>query len=152
MGADLYINEAYESRLKQMKPKLDESLQILNTLTRGTIDYRQEEEKYLNLLYELHDGVYFRDSYNCTSIAWSLRLSWWDDVYPMLDKENKLSKNKTYGLIKMIKLKNLHISDDLLEHLLTKEEAKNFLENKRKELLSFLSKSIDSNQEIYCSL
>ena len=152
MGADLYIIEAYESRLKRMKPKLDESLQVLETLKRGTIDYRQEEEKYLNLSYELHEGVYFRDSYNCASIAWSLGLSWWDDVYPMLDNENKLSKNKTHELIKMIKLKNLYISDDLLEYFQTKEEARNFLDNKRKELLSFLNKSIDSNQEINCSL
>ena len=152
MGADLYISEAYEGRLKQMKPKLDESLQILKTLTRGTIDYRQEEEKYHNLLYKLHDGIYFRDSYNCESIAWSLGLSWWDDVYPMLDNENKLSKNRTHELINMIKLKNLHISDDLREHFQTMEDARNFLDNKRKELLSFLDKSIDSNQEIYCSL
>ena len=152
MGADLYMNKRYKKRLQKMKPQLDKAFQRLGFLTQGTIKYQREKERYLNLLDELHEGIYFRDAYNHQSVMWALGLSWWNDVLPLLDQENKLSVCKTHELVKMIKFKNIEVSHGLLKHSLSMEAAKSLLNNKRINLLSFLSTSIKIDEEIYCSL
>ena len=152
MGADLYLNRAYKKRLKKMQPKLNEAFQKHASLIQGTIHYQQSQEACLHLLNQLHEGVYYRDSYNNGSIAWSLNLSWWEDISPMLDTKKLLSIDKTYVLIETIKGKKPQISDDLLEHFDSKEEARKYLKEKKIELLQFLQKSINNDDAIYCSL
>ena len=152
MGADLYMNRAYEKRLETMQPKLNEAFQKRASLMQGTIDYQQAQETCLLLFDKLHEGVYFRDSYNSGSIAWSLDLSWWEDISPMLDARNLLSIDKTHELINMIRDKELQVSDSLLEHFETTEEARQYLKEKKIELLKFLQKSIDNDDAILCSL
>ena len=49
MGADLYMNQRYKSRLQKMKPEIDKSLKKLGDLTKGTIKYHREEENYFIL-------------------------------------------------------------------------------------------------------
>lgn len=152
MGADLYLNAAYEKRLAKMQPKLNEAFQKRASLMQGTTNYQQAQEACLHLFNQLHEGVYFRDSYNCGSVVWSLDLSWWEDISPMLDTRNLLSIDKTYELINTIKGKELQVSDSLLEHFETKEEARQYLKEKKRELLKFLQKSINNDDAIYCSL
>ena len=152
MGADLYMNQRYKSRLQKMKPEIDKSLEKLGDLTKGTIKYHREEENYFILLNKLQEKIYYRDAYNHESIAWALGLSWWNDVYPLLDEENKLSIYKTKKLIMMINSKNIEVSHELLEHYFSMEDARSFLDTKRNLLLSFLYTSIETGEEIYCSL
>ena len=56
--------------------------------------------------------LYFRDSYNSSSLMWSLGISWWKDVIPMLDDESMLSTEKAQDLIKMIEDSEIKLTDE----------------------------------------
>jgi hypothetical protein len=51
---------------------------------------------YIKKLYisgenNLHNAkAYFRDSYNMSNVLWTLNLSWWQDVLPLLDEKLEL--------------------------------------------------------------
>lgn len=43
----------------------------------------------------LHNSkAYFRDSYNMSNVLWTLNLSWWRDVLPVLDEQLELRGQK----------------------------------------------------------
>ena len=152
MGADLYMLGAYNKRLQSIQPELEEVLTKLDYYIKYSDEYEKAEKDYITLLDKLHHGVYFRDSYNCKSIAWSLDLSWWIVIYPMLDKDFKLSKHQTHELIKLIKTKDVRIEENSLEYFKSTKEARGYFYDKKAQLLSFLNRAIDNDDEIFCSL
>ena len=151
MGADLYMLGTYKKRLQFIQPELEEVLTKLDYYIKYSDEYEKAKKDYITLLDKLHHGVYFRDSYNCKSIAWSLDLSWWIDIYPMLDKDFKLSKFQTHELIKLIKTKDVRIDENSLEYFKSAKEARRYFYDKKAQLLSFLKRAIDDD-EIFCSL
>lgn len=106
------------------------------------------------------DDGYFRDSYNGTSVLNSLGLSWWQDVIPMLNKNNELTPDKAKDLINMIKTAKLKkITKESLKanHCKVENETdvfewKKYYNNKKRRLIKFLSSAIELNEPVYCSL
>ena len=50
------------------------------------------------------EGGYFRDSYNVTSIMWTMILSWWElyDVYSLDENDSKMTPDQAEKFIKLV--------------------------------------------------
>jgi len=105
---------------------------------------------------------YFRDSYNGTSVLWTLDLSWWQDVTPLLNKEghltgNNLTKfrdkvaNAKQTLPDTNKLKEMGCAVKPRGQESVKGWHKYYTEKKQR-LLDFLDRAIKLETYIDCSL
>ncbi len=145
MGADLYMNKAYDQRIEEYRASL-------NGL--GKRPSPEELEPYYDKIFKQGD-VYFRDSYNSRSVMWAMDMSWWDDVLPMLDQEGNLSHEDTLKLINMITDAPLNVSKDFLENIpdeWTIDDAQNYLKVKKQMLVSFLIRAVETRDTVGCSL
>jgi hypothetical protein len=91
MGANLYINPLHEKQRQQWEPKFEKAARERDRLKLGTPERELAQltvEKFYDKMYE---RGYFRDSYNDPNLLWQFRLSWWEDIIPMLDSKNRLS-------------------------------------------------------------
>jgi hypothetical protein len=109
--------------------------------------------------WDSEDG-YFRDSYNGTSVLWTLGLSWWQDVTPLLNEEGELGGKNLKKFRDMVlnakqemptesKLKEMYCKIDAEETL---ESWHNYYTDKREKLLAFLNRAIELNSSIDASL
>ena len=145
MGADLYMNKAYDQRIAEHKASLDGL---------GERPLPGELKPYYDMIFKQGD-VYFRDSYNSRSVMWAMDMSWWDDVLPMLDQEGNLSHEDTLKLINMITDAPLNVSSDFLENMpdeWTIDDAQNYLREKKLMLISFLMRAVETDDTVGCSL
>jgi hypothetical protein len=57
-----------------------------------TINGAADAIDYLNGIYRDYEstGAYFRNAYNESDVMWAMGLSWYDDVFPLLDADGKL--------------------------------------------------------------
>ena len=142
MGADLYLNSVrYGVEAKSSGRK-----------TRKAKPARAQVE----------DEVYFRDSYNATSVLWTLGLSWWRDVLPLLDANSELSGAALRHFRQLVALatQQLPTAEDLsatglqVEHtgFRTLDGLHRYHIEKRKRLLRFLDFAILHDCGITCSL
>jgi hypothetical protein len=91
MGADLYIKSVHDPLLEKYQPLFDKAVRHRDALPNDSKEReaaQREVEKYYELMYA--EG-YFRDSYNSTNVLWTLGLSWWRDVVPLLNKHRELT-------------------------------------------------------------
>ena len=147
MGADLYIdNEAYSA---------------LNDALQRMLDGEQNREEVTELNTAFHDSPdYFRDPYNGLCVMWTLNISWWDDVIPMLDTEGCLSGEPLRQLYKKIEasvqilptLEMLRENHVMVDENQTVEMWQEFLLDKREKLCSFLQRAIQNDSKVVCSL
>ena len=107
-------------------------------------------------------NAYFRDSYNMTNVLWTLGLSWWQDVIPLLNEELELKdENLQRFRDQVVNAKQqLPTAEELRENNVEVSDAgENSIENwhrhfveKRQELSAFLDRAIENNSAILCSL
>lgn len=105
MGADIYLNSAFEASKAQYQPIFDAAVEARNRklqeLGNVPLDHptiAPLQEKVTDAYEALFSTGYFRDSYNDSNFLWTRDLSWWADVGEMLDGEGYLPIDKTKEL------------------------------------------------------
>ena len=145
MGADLYMNKAYDKRMEEHRASLDEL---------GKHPSHEELEPLYDKIYKQGD-VYFRDSYNSGSVMWAMGMSWWDDVVPMLDQDGNLSHEDTLKLVNKITDAPINVSADFLENMpdeWTIDDAQKYLREEQQKLVGFLMRAVETDDTVGCSL
>ena len=134
MSAELYFEEEYES----FKTSLSKDFETF--------------------VKEYQGKVGFFDPYNHYSVLWSLDISWWKDVSPMLDSNGYLPLEKCKELIQLIQSREIKLSKGLIEGVidedeeLSKEYFEEFFLNMKEKLITFLEKSIDLETPLKCDI
>ncbi len=104
---------------------------------------------------------YFRDSYNGTSVLWTLGLSWWQDVIPLLTEEGgDLEGENLKKFRDMVASAEQELpTEKKLREMwcaITEEETleswHNYYKEKRDNLLAFVDRAISLESGIHCSL
>jgi hypothetical protein len=138
MGADLYIKNRNRS-----------------ITTKSSTNKNSSKEKApLN--------GYFRDSYNLSSVLWTLGLSWWQDVIPLLDAKCELKGEKLRHFRNQVAqaIQRFPSAQDF-EKAKTKldktgryslEGMHRYYARKREQLLRFLDFALKHNLAVLCSL
>lgn len=162
MGADLYIRSISDAAKQKHEGEWAKVIAARDALERGSPEAEAAQDKVDEVWAKMYpeDG-YFRDSYNSTSVLWTLGLSWWKDVGEMLDKNGFLSGANLKKFRQLVaeaaqvmpstvqELKAKHCDADGADSV--KEWHEYWIE-KRKKLLAFLDKAIEMNEPIYCSI
>ena len=154
MGADLYMNRAYDEKCAEKKETLDSFGKAKGNGVELTQAQKQHMMDVYDDLYKQGD-VYFRDSYNSGSVMWAMGMSWWDDVVPMLDKDGNLSHEDTLKLVNMITDAPLNVSTDFLENMpdeWTIDDAQKYLREEQQKLVGFLKRAVETDDTVSCSL
>ena len=145
MGADLFMNKAYDKRMEEHRASLDDL---------GKHPSHEELEPLYDKIYKQGD-VYFRDSYNSGSVMWAMGMSWWDDVVPMLDEDGNLSHEDTLKLVNKITDAPINVSADFLENMpdeWTIDDAQKYLREEQQKLVGFLNRAVETDDTVGCSL
>tara|TARA_R100000353_G_scaffold165176_1_gene126195 strand:+ start:38 stop:499 length:462 start_codon:yes stop_codon:yes gene_type:complete len=153
MGADVYLEKAYDKKYADHKETLD-SFPKANSDVELTEVQRKHMSDIYDDLYKQGD-VYFRDSYNSGSVLWAMNLSWWDDILPMCDDEGYLDADGIRKFLDMVEDAPLHVSQGFQEHMpseWTYDDALEYLQEEQNLLISFLKKALDTNDRLSCSL
>lgn len=103
MGADLYITPLHEKQRQQWEPQFEEAVRQRDSLKLGSKEYEQAEAEVDRCYQKMREQGYFRDPYNDWDLLWKFRLSWWEDVIPMLDSDDRLSVAEAQNLLAMLK-------------------------------------------------
>jgi hypothetical protein len=90
MGADLYIESTYSSLQAQYQSKFEAAIKLRNSAKseKQKLNAQHQIEKLYDVMHPA--SAYFRDSYNSYSLLAQLGLSWWRDVLPKLDDNDRL--------------------------------------------------------------
>ena len=89
---------------------------------------------------------------------WSLDISWWEDVNPMLDSNGYLPLEKCKELIQLIQSREIKLTKGLIEEVidedeeLSKEYFEEFFLDTKEKLITFLEKSIDLETPLKCDI
>src|SRR6185312_1760536 len=128
----------------------------------GSKKWNAAQEEVTNYYELMYSEGYFRDSYNCTSVLWTLDLSWWRDVTPLCDDHGDLKGENLVKFREMVASANQWLPSRRQlkkQHATVDEEGENSLEEwhkyyreKRQKLLAFLDQAIELNTSIHCSL
>ena len=85
MGADLYLEPGYSNAEKKWRPMFEAAVKERDAASqRGDSAAAAKAQERVHEAYQgmaPEDG-YFRDSYNDSSLFWTLGLSWWGGVMP----------------------------------------------------------------------
>lgn len=180
MGADLYIQSISDAHRAKWTPVFDKAVAERDALMESDgAGWRKEptDPKKLRAFKAAQRRVdkaygrmfasdgYYRDSYNVSSVLWTLGLSWWQDIGKMLDHDGKLHPDNAKMLIEMIQ-KATPIFNDLaaLKKHLKEHHAKldggensvegwaKYFRRERSRLVRFLRKAINMGEPVYCSI
>jgi len=95
MGADITIRSLYEQRHKDYDvDKKLLALQAARGANKPEAEIEQLKQAYVEAYEKADEGCYFRDSYNDSSLAWVLGLSYWQ-ASEDCDEHGLLSINMT---------------------------------------------------------
>lgn len=112
-------------------------------------------------LYEkMYDcDLYFRDSYNATSVFWQLGLSWWNDLEDHVDDEYVLHPEGAKALLEIVESREIPAAEDLnLQHAADTdtpeglEKWRDYFIEKKERFVAFLKKAINEDRTIACSV
>jgi hypothetical protein len=152
MGADLYI--------KNLRNRLLMEYSRRKRLNSGAQQEIPQSIPGSNK--PLPPEAYFRDPYNLYSVLWTLGLSWWEDVLPLLDANSELKGRALKDFRDQVARaeQRLPTKEDLRKHGLRVEDTgerniedfQRYLVEQRKALLQFLDLAIASDSAIICSL
>lgn len=106
---------------------------------------REAQEKVLKVSAEKDADVYFRDSYNDTSLFWVINL----DFYDRLTKNGELPPKKAKILLEEVKTSTITLGK---AHAEGKEEWEKYFTDKKQAFIHFLELAIESNLPITCSM
>ena len=147
MGADLYLNSAFEPQRQKWEPKFEKAAAARDAAPDGPS--REAAQQRVEYCYDqMFARGYFRDSYNDSNLLWKFGLSWWGDVIPMLD-HSLLSPAQTLRLLAMMDERQGEF--DRAVAALSIEEQTYFRE-KAAELRAFLREASTRGESIDCSL
>tara|TARA_R110001606_G_scaffold384405_1_gene547252 strand:- start:463 stop:918 length:456 start_codon:yes stop_codon:yes gene_type:complete len=151
MGADLYIEGAIKSLHEELNPLFEDAVHARNKIEdKDSKEFKDASDKVHSIYNDMYPtDLYFRDSYNSSSLMWSLGISWWKDVIPMLDDESMLSTEKAQDLIKMIEDSEIKLTDEQEERSDLDSE---YFENQKVGLIKFLKTAVENKSSIECSL
>jgi hypothetical protein len=88
---------------------------------------------------------YFRDPYNDWDLLWKFRLSWWEDVIPMLDDEDRLSVAEAQNLLAMLRQRE-NVFELRIAALLAEDQR--YFRDRYSALQEFLNRAIELNTPI----
>lgn len=149
MGADLYITALYEPSRTEWEPKFEAAGKRRDSLPKDSREYAEAQEQMSYCYEQMYSRGYFRDSYNDYDLLWKFKLSWWQDVIPLLDKQSRLSVSGSRHLLQLMKEREGVFEDSMRE--LSAPEEKYFRE-KHTRLTKFLKQAIALNEPIDCWL
>jgi hypothetical protein len=152
MGADVYLDKAYDKKYTDNKETLD-SFEKIGSEVELSEAQRQHMMDIYDDMYKQGD-VYFRDSYNSGSVLWAMNLSWWDDILPMCDDEGYIDADGIRKFLDMVEDAPLHVSQGFQDNMpsdWTYDDAMKYLQGEADLLISFLQKALD-NDRLSCSL
>jgi hypothetical protein len=149
MGADLYIDSVYESNRAVWAPQFEEAVTLRDSLTPGTPEHEEAQQRVSYCYEQMCSRGYFRDPYNDWDVLWQFGLSWWTDVIPMLDKENRLSVASARRLLAMLDQR-----EESFEQRLAGLPGKNqqSYRDRYVELRQFLNQAVALGESVNCSL
>lgn len=162
MGADLYA-VGYEKHRRAAEQLFDAAVKKRdeNLLPNGQADpeLQAQVDKAWDAMYPAE--LYFRDSYNPSSVMWRLDLSWWGDVEPDVKDNDEINCSPAYclelaKLVESRELKLLGADDvgpggDFEDTGGTVEEWNRYFIDKKKALVRFL-KTCANEGGMYASL
>lgn len=160
MGADLYLTgfgenkKKYQSLLDEALTKRDEARMAGNT--QEAEHWKKEIERLNDLIY---GEYYFCDSYNSSSVACAMGISWWRDIVPLLNENSNLCGEKLEAVIAMVEEKQISPAVELkLENCVDadttegRERWRQYFVEERERLLTFLKNGRKNSTGIMCSL
>jgi len=169
MGADLYIRKVTDAARAEWDSKFEAAVTKRDALRTGPSPTPEQKAEYEAAQAEVsrcYDAMhpetgYFRDSYNATSVMWTLGLSWWKDVIPMLSKSRSLRGKKLLALVEMIESakQKLPTKKELVKNHATVDAGENSIESWHKSyvegrasLIAFLRRAVETKQPVEFSL
>jgi hypothetical protein len=175
MGADLFIESISNKTQNQYGELFAKALHNRDAISKeitGTAQANaqcREDSRWKEAqarVEEYHDAMYskgyFRDSYNCWNMLWTLGLSWWQDVGKLLDTDGILSGNNLIKFREMVvNAEQVLPGKDYFEkyNLTITETGENslpeihkFFITRRQALLDFLDEAISLGEPIICSV
>src|SRR5260370_31616160 len=102
MGADLFIGSLQEEQRRQWEPEFEKAARLRDSLKKGSSERQQAQARVEECFEKMREKGYFRDPYNDWDLLWKFRLSWWEDVIPMLDEEERLSVERVEHLLALL--------------------------------------------------
>lgn len=149
MGADLFIRPLYEEQRTKWETRFDRAVARRDRLQRGTAASERAQRRVDFCFEKLRERGYFRDPYNDWDLLWKFGLSWWTDVIPLLDDEQRLSVENTKKLLALLKERELTFETNLSG--MSAEDTRYFQEHYSR-LQRFLQEAIDLDEPVECSL
>lgn len=155
MGADLYINSLYDKNRKKYEKKFNDACR-----KRDEAKTEKEKEKCQKQVSKYYDAMfsegYFRDSYNATSVLWALDMSWWGNKY--IDENGVMSAGAALDFLKDVKAAKLKLPtlEQLKENYADVSNGvrpwHTYYRRKKKDLIEFLKKAVELQEDIHCSV
>lgn len=178
MGADLYISSIYEANKARYKDELErlreqnEKLRARDTGEKTDPILEAEiilhDDQINRILEKVHEGCYFRDSYNCSNLLWCYGLSYWRSFSKFISEDGRLNLEGAEWLLRILKENPFPIDT---KYILEKKEPGgesffglneedawkpqqwvDYFIQKRKDMIAFLEKAIELKEEIYWSV
>jgi hypothetical protein len=149
MGADLYISPLFEKQRTRWEPQFEKAIRRRDSLKSDTEEYRQAQCRVEECHEKMYAQGYFRDSYNNSNLLWKFGLSWWNDIIPMLDKDDRLSVQQAEILLEMLAEREA-LFEQNMEKLPLKEDM--YFRQRYGELRDFLNDAIELDKPIDTSL
>jgi hypothetical protein len=152
MGADLYIESIFDKNKEKYEPLFQAAVQKRDAFpgrSEAAEETQSDVEKYYNLMYS--EG-YFRDSYNDSSLLWTLGLSWWVDVSnKYIDDEGYISVESARKLISLIEpLPFMKFPEPVDGE--SEDDLRKYFTEKKEKFLTFLRTAVKLNEKIYASV
>jgi hypothetical protein len=167
MGADLYNEKLvernkklYQAEYDAISAKLDDAYEMARIKARvpegqfaappheGMEALQREHSRIHELIYS--EDSYFRDSYNDSSLMWTLEISWWSDVAKMTHNDILRPKD-CLRLIELMEKRKPHMRLPAWEDKAGEPTVKEYFDEKYERLIRFLKKGAE-DEGIYCSL
>ena len=150
MAADLYLPSLIEELQKKLNPLFENALKERGIIeNKNSNEYIEANEKVKRIYKEMWPkSCHFHDAYNSNCVMWSMGLSWWSLVIPMLDKNSQLPLSKCKELLSIIEkseidLESHYTKRERIERRRTRKKTERML-NKRinHEIAPFLADKI----------
>jgi len=149
MGADLYITPVYQPQRQEWQPRFEEAVRRRDTLAVGSPEYRDAQARVDECYEKLYDQGYFRDPYNDWDVLWKFGLSWWNDVIPMLDDEDRLGVAAVQSLLAMLKERENVFE---LKLAVLPPEDQRYFRDRYAALQEFLNQAVELDAPVEASL
>ena len=159
---DMYIPHIQQSLEDKYWPLFDAAVKKRDSLPRGSKGAEAAQEEVAEYYDLMRSEGYFGDSYNYTSVLWTLGLSWWRDLTPLCNERGDLEKENLRKFREMVAAASQWLPSrrQLRKHGARVEETgDNSLEEwhkyyheKRQRLLAFLDRAIQLNTAVHCSM